>query len=221
MDILHRTLHPSGHGAFFTERIRQDGKDDVIVVYDCGAKDVEERELLKKEVDEFFDSNDKIDILFISHFDSDHVNGIEFLKPYISDKTKLVMPFSYEYFYLVKDTPVLQYMSMVMGVVADLSVKQYWVKYADISRPESSDGQGLMVDGQDINAGFMDSGTRMGYAASSKDPKKYKWIYVPFNLYDDRYYREKFEGEVSAKFGKVPGDIKPSEFDKEAIEKLR
>ena len=90
MDVLHRTLHPSGHGAFFTERIRQDGKDDVIVVYDCGAKDVEERELLKKEVDEFFDSNDKIDILFISHFDSDHVNGIEFLKPYISDKTKLV-----------------------------------------------------------------------------------------------------------------------------------
>lgn len=221
MDILHRTLHPSGHGAFFTERIRQDGKNDFIVVYDCGAKDVEERELLKKEVDEFFDSNDKIDILFISHFDSDHVNGIEFLKPYISDKTKLVMPFSYEYFYLVKDTPVLQYMSMVMGVVADLSVKQYWVKYADISRPESSDGQGLMVDGQDINAGFLDSGTRMGYAASSKDPKKYKWIYVPFNLYDDRYYREKFEGEVRAKLGKDPQVIKPSELDKEAIEKLR
>lgn len=221
MDVLHRTLHPSGHGAFFTERIRQDGKDDVIVVYDCGAKDVEERELLKKEVDEFFDSNDKIDILFISHFDSDHVNGIEFLKPYISDKTKLVMPFSYEYFYLVKDTPVLQYMSMVMGVVADLSVKQYWVKYADISRLESSDGQSLMVDGQDINAGFLDSGTRMGYAASSKDPKKYKWIYVPFNLYDDRYYREKFEGEVRAKLGKDPQVIKPSELDKEAIEKLR
>lgn len=41
MVVLHRTLHPSGHGAFFTERIRQDGKDDFIVVYDCGAKDVE------------------------------------------------------------------------------------------------------------------------------------------------------------------------------------
>lgn len=97
MDILHRTLHPSGHGAFFTERIQQPGKDDIIVVYDCGAKDVEERELLRKEVDEFFESNDKIDVLFISHFDSDHVNGIGSLKPYISDKTKLVMPFSYEY----------------------------------------------------------------------------------------------------------------------------
>jgi len=97
MDTLYRSLHPSGHGAFFTERIRQDGKDDFIVVYDCGAKDVEEREQLRKEVDEFFESNDKIDVLFISHFDSDHVNGIGFLKPYISDKTQLVMPFSYEY----------------------------------------------------------------------------------------------------------------------------
>lgn len=221
MDVLHRTLHPSGHGAFFTERIRQDGKDDFIVVYDCGAKDVEERKLLKKEVDEFFGSNEIIDILFISHFDSDHVNGIEFLKPYISDKTKLVIPFSYEYFYLEKDTPVLQYMSMVMGVVADLSVKKYWVRYADILRPESSDGQSLMVDGLEINAGFLNSGTRMGYVLSSEVPHRFKWIYVPFNLYDDRYYREKFEREVSAKFGKVPGDIKPSEFDKEAIENLR
>lgn len=221
MDTLYRSLHPSGHGAFFTERIRQDGKNDFIVVYDCGAKDVEERELLKKEVDEFFDSNDKIDILFISHFDSDHVNGIEFLKPYISDKTKLVMPFSYEYFYLAKDTPVLQYMSMVMGVVADLSVKEYWVRYADISRPESSDGQNLIVDGRDIKADFLDSGRRMGYAASSEDPKRYKWIYVPFNLYDDRYYRDKFNGEVSAKLGKVPQDITTSDLDKEAIEKLR
>ena len=221
MDILHRTLHPSGHGAFFTERIRQYGKNDFIVVYDCGAKDVEERELLRKEVDEFFESNDKIDVLFISHFDSDHVNGIGSLKPYISDKTKLVMPFSYEYFYLAKDTPVLQYMSMVMGVVAGLSVKEYWVRYADISRPESSDGQSLIVDGLDVNAGFLDSGTRMGYFSSSEEPKRFKWIYVPFNLYDDRYYREKFKGEVSVKFRKAPKEIKPSELDKEAIEKLR
>ena len=221
MDILHRTLHPSGHGAFFTERIRQDGKDDIIVVYDCGAKDVEERKLLIKEIDEFFEFNDKIDILFISHFDSDHVNGIEFLKPYISDKTKLVMPFSYEYFYLAKDTPVLQYMSMVMGVIADMSAKDYWVKYADFSRPESSEGQNLIVDGLDINADFLDSGRRMGYAASSEYPKRYKWIYVPFNLYDDRYYRDKFKGEISAKLGKDPQDITTSELDKEAIEKLR
>lgn len=53
--LLIRTLHPSGHGTFFTEIILQEGKDDFIVVHDCGA------------------------------FDRDHVNGIELLKPYITN----------------------------------------------------------------------------------------------------------------------------------------
>ena len=65
----------------------------------------------------------KLDYIIISHFDSDHVNGIKYLSPYLSSQTKLVMPFSYEYFYLPKNSPILEYMSMVMGIADDLSVK--------------------------------------------------------------------------------------------------
>ena len=99
MDRMQRIIHPSGHGAFFTERIFQEGKDDFIVVYDCGSSDKypKEQELLENEVKGFFNAGDKIDILFISHFDSDHVNGIKHLVPYLTTQTKLVMPFSYEY----------------------------------------------------------------------------------------------------------------------------
>lgn len=138
MDRLKRILHPTGHGAFFTERILQDGKEDFIVVYDCGATDNKEKELLEKEIKEFFSSGDTIDILFISHFDSDHVNGIGLLKPYITNNTKLVMPFSYEYFYLPHNAPTLLFMSQVMGVVADVPMIECWVRYADIRGAEAS-----------------------------------------------------------------------------------
>ena len=125
MDCLQRIIHPSGHGAFFTKRILQEGKADFIVVYDCGSFENYplEQKLLANEVKEFFNAGDKIDILFLSHFNSDHVNGVKHLMPYLSFQTKLVMPFCYEYFYLPKNSPILEYMSMVMGIADDLSVK--------------------------------------------------------------------------------------------------
>ena len=222
-DRLQRIIHPSGHGAFFTERIIQEGKADFIVVYDCGSFDNYpiEQKLLANEVNEFINAGDKIDILFISHFDSDHVNGIKHLTPYLSSRTKLVMPFSYEYFYLPKNSPILEYMSMVMGIADDLSVRSYWVRYADIPNSESPSGDNAPLDSSDISEGFLNSGTRIGSVLSSDRDRRFKWIYVPFNLYDDRQYREKFEAEVKARFIKEAKDIGALDLDKEAIEKLR
>lgn len=222
-DRLHRIIHPSGHGAFFTERFFLKDRADFIVVYDCGSSDKypKEQELLEKEVKEFFNAGDIINILFISHFDGDHVNGIKHLMPYLSSQTKLVMPFSYEYFYLPKSSPILEYMSMVMGIADDLSVKSSWVKYADVLNSESSDGGNATLDSFDIPEGFLNSGTRIGGAFSRTGKRRFKWIYVPFNLYDDRKYREKFEAEVKDKFSKEAKDIRSLDLNEEAIQKLR
>lgn len=89
-----RIFHPIGQGAFYSER-----HNDFNVVYDCGEwkKSKKSTELVKNS----FEPNSIIDILFISHFDYDHISQIETLKncfnikncilPLISDEQKEII----------------------------------------------------------------------------------------------------------------------------------
>ncbi|MBR1881654.1 MAG: hypothetical protein IJ808_01350 [Muribaculaceae bacterium] len=105
MITVERTLHPVGQGAFFSEKFRDDsGKLIFCAVYDCGNKD---QPHLKKVIDSVFEDDDHIDLLFISHFDSDHISGIDYLmqnkvrygkivrKRLIDASTTVFVPFRY------------------------------------------------------------------------------------------------------------------------------
>jgi beta-lactamase superfamily II metal-dependent hydrolase len=83
-----RTFHPVGQGAFYTERHILDG-EEFNIVYDCGSDSIK---VLKKEIESTFCKNQEIDVLFISHFHNDHVNGIDFIKDHCKIK-RVVMPF--------------------------------------------------------------------------------------------------------------------------------
>lgn len=85
-----RTIHPIGQGAFYSERfIDERGNVVATMVYDCGSNN---KTNLYSEINSYFDIPDFIDILFISHFDKDHVNGVEkLLKNKIKIKT-IVIP---------------------------------------------------------------------------------------------------------------------------------
>jgi metal-dependent hydrolase (beta-lactamase superfamily II) len=85
-----RTFHPVGHGNFYTEEHTIDGKKFTIV-YDCGSMSITEAEL-KKKIETTFHKNQVIDILFISHFHKDHINGIKYLKNHCTVK-RVVMPY--------------------------------------------------------------------------------------------------------------------------------
>lgn len=75
-----RTIHPVGQGAFYSERfIDDDGNHIALVVYDCGAQK-RDCKYLDAELSFYFREHKVIDILFISHFDDDHINGIVQLK---------------------------------------------------------------------------------------------------------------------------------------------
>ena len=67
-----RTFHPIGQGAFYTERF-----DNFTIVYDCGS--ATKGSHLEDEIKSTFKTDKEIDALFISHFDDDHINGIETL----------------------------------------------------------------------------------------------------------------------------------------------
>lgn len=71
-----RVFHPVGQGAFFTETFfnKEEGYGSTIV-YDCGS--ISSKELLYREIDNFKNEHKSFNILFISHFDADHVNGLK------------------------------------------------------------------------------------------------------------------------------------------------
>jgi len=96
------TFFPAGHGTFFAGYLisRTDHKVAFSWVYDCGSK---RRSWLSDLIDSYkkpdfprpflpVDSREKIDMLCVSHFDADHVNGLEKLLSEFSVDT-LVLPY--------------------------------------------------------------------------------------------------------------------------------
>lgn len=71
-----RTFHPVGQGAFYSEQFRSENGDDFRIVYDCGTKTSQGKVHPVKVIQDAFKDSKPIDILFISHFDKDHVSMI-------------------------------------------------------------------------------------------------------------------------------------------------
>lgn len=106
MDIILqviRNIHPVGQGAFYTETLHRPGcNDDKHIVYDCGVIPYSHR--LEEEIKNFLPKGSTIDILFISHFHADHVNGIRLLSQMYQIKN-VVLPQidNYEWFYILEN----------------------------------------------------------------------------------------------------------------------
>lgn len=82
--MIQRIFHPIGQGAFYSER-----HENHNIVYDCGSMCVSKS---KKVVSQSFSKEDVIDILFISHFDYDHISLIEDLKTTVKEIRNVVIP---------------------------------------------------------------------------------------------------------------------------------
>ena len=101
--ILKRTFHSVGHGAFYTEQFYQDAalQPCLTVIFDCGRFEAAKGGWSYKQykdaiehyvsVDSGLIPGQTIDLLFISHFHTDHILGIEYLLENY-DVKKIVMP---------------------------------------------------------------------------------------------------------------------------------
>lgn len=85
MKKIIRTFHPVGQGAFYSER-----HPNFNIVYDCGSLTAGKTK--EKVVHQSFSKKETIDVLFISHFDADHVNLIKKLKDSVKEIKYVVMP---------------------------------------------------------------------------------------------------------------------------------
>lgn len=79
-----RTFHPVGQGGFYSER-----HNNFNIVYDCGAIPVSDA---KSVVQAAFSKIEDIDVLFISHFDYDHVSAISTLQKNVRNIKQVVLP---------------------------------------------------------------------------------------------------------------------------------
>ena len=103
---MRRLTHPVGQGAFYTEDFYGQNGYVGLVVYDCGTTKKAEKERLKEEIKRLPEGKD-VDILFISHFDKDHVCGIKDLMQGRKIKRVVIPQISgFEWFYLVQDACV-------------------------------------------------------------------------------------------------------------------
>lgn len=83
-------FRPVGQGLFYSGSLHS-GSEKYNFVYDCGS--VSEKQYLKSQIDDHINTCLQIDLLIISHFDEDHVNGITSL---IADRKRvrrLVLPY--------------------------------------------------------------------------------------------------------------------------------
>lgn len=86
--MIQRFFHPVGQGAFYSERHTS---HNINIVYDCGTA-FPKTQAKERVVDQCFKKDEVIHILFISHFDYDHISLIDKLKKTIKSIERVVIP---------------------------------------------------------------------------------------------------------------------------------
>ncbi len=167
---LIRELHPVGHGAFFTERIRNEGKTCFTFIYDCGSYKVDNVVRVLNQVFQPY-SGEHIDLLCISHFDKDHINGLISLlsRCKVDSSTVVLMPFKYPKALVVADHPIASLLSLLMFYGTHI-VGVY-----------NSTGREEFVFGQLFQTDAIPEGARIFLPASIG-----RWVYVPL-MHDEGF----------------------------------
>jgi hypothetical protein len=177
--LIKRIFHPIGQGAFYSER-----HDTFNIVYDCG--NWRNTKLADKVVRQAFNKNEVIDILFISHFDYDHVNKIKILKEHTTIK-KVVMPLLHDQqkhlllnIYRVLNCNIL---SLIRDPKKFFGDGTEIITVFPLENKKTLNDENIKV--QDIDS-LTTSKIRSGSILSNKT-RDYEWIYIPYNY----EYKEK------------------------------
>ena len=186
---MQRTFYPVGQGGFYSESFKTEN-NNFNVVYDCGSIS----RGVDKVISNSFDKNEDIDILFISHFDSDHVNKINILKNSVGKIKTVIMPLLSEE---DKDFLLLVYKWLGSEYKNSLDIlnnpkeffgsetKIIWVREVVESRDEESNQEirdvAEIEDGAEIK-----SGENINF---SLEGRKF-WIYKPYNYKNKIRHKE-------------------------------
>jgi len=180
--LIERIFHPIGQGAFYSER-----HYNFNIVYDCG--NWKNTKLADKVVKQAFLKDEVIDILFISHFDYDHVNKIKTLSEHTKIK-KVIMPL------LHKDEKTLlinlyralnfQILNLIENPQEFFGQETQIITIEPSENSESPINDNIEpIDLNNLTATNIQSGSIL-----RKNFKSYEWVFIPFNYkYKARNYK--------------------------------
>ncbi|WP_299351918.1 hypothetical protein [uncultured Porphyromonas sp.] len=216
--MIQRFFHPVGQGAFYSERHEYQGST-LNIVYDCGTEYMNRRKKgIRGVVTQSFRKQDVIHILFISHFDYDHISLIELLKNTVNRIERVVIPFLNK-----KETIFLANVYKALGEarLAEL-----------VSDPETFFGEGTHVIQVQLST-EEGNGEKATIRLSESTPKEIPsgtplslenygdWVFVPYNHLNEergKDFRDKLQ-EVGIDVGKLenPGYV----LDKDRCQKIK
>ena len=226
-----RTFHPIGQGAFYSESFFYNEKI-INIIYDCGS--LTDLTKVKKEIEKTFPKDTDIDALFISHFDSDHVNGIPFLITHCNVKNIFFPIISEEDKILLRIKAILE--DTVNYFANDFLEKpQQAITNLINLKSEKNDIPklvGVRTNNEDILHNNQDytytisSGTDVSDIISSNF-KNFNWEFVPYNFKQNERIKE-LKAQLEKKIKYSPEqlltllqDKKDSDFAKNMIKELR
>lgn len=228
-----RTFFPVGQGAFYGETIRNNENNSTFnIVYDCGSESrcnrSNSKSAIKQTIEHSFPKGSKIDILFISHFDTDHVNQIITLKDEFDIK-RVVMPLLdkndadilvgvYSILNQQDVVDIIQRPETFFGERTKITKVRAVNQNDTDNNPEENDR--LSIEAEEDNGMInlppeISSGTPIVYQCSRKDV----WLYIPYNYKFEE--RNKQFKELLNKANIDIDSIQNGNFNKDDIENLQ
>lgn len=187
-----------GQGGFSIEKFYHEDKMVFCMVYDCGSSSFKYKKM-KKKIREHFDTNDKINALFISHFDDDHINGISILlEQYCVDKIFLPILSKSEKILLnasMTDKKILSFINGPVNYIYNIISKNQnnnkisivFVRNTNIDNNEFDEEE---PKNDNIKISYINSGDAISFQElnnNSEFDNKNIWEYIPYNVSFNAY----------------------------------
>ena len=190
--MIQRIFHPVGQGAFYSER-----HENHNIVYDCGTHYFNRgKKGIKNTISQSFSKDEIIDILFISHFDYDHVSLIEHLKKSVKKIRFVVIPLLYD-----NEKILLSNIFKALGEnnLATLvnDPKEFFGAETHIIRVEPSSEEKINEDTRSIFLNDANQKLQISSGTLIAIEKNSDWIFIPFN-YEYKDQNKEFLNRLKA-----------------------
>lgn len=170
-----RTFHPVGQGAFYSERF-YDGRYTFNVVYDCGVQNVSDRH--KKFVQQSFTKKDRIDYLFISHLDEDHISLVTTLRNSVGFIRQVVLPYINS-----KEVMMHKILAQSLGLT---EVYGFWSMVYDAMEGRLNDDMSFLFVSSDDEVTNQTNHNRIIPSGTQLSSNCLDWVFIPYNKHAER-----------------------------------
>ena len=181
---LIRTFYPVGQGAFYTERHFFNG-EEFTVVYDCGSTTLKKKKFEKK-IKSTFTKDHTIDILFISHFHADHINGVEILKEHCDIKRVVIPLLDPDAKSLVKAVNMIDNNYLETELIDNPGDFFAGIPVITIGNANiDMEGAGIDLEGDRLTISEINTSTSVSSGTVFSPRKGVEWLFIPFNYKQD------------------------------------